>query len=280
MNHRKSSGKFRQLFGKASVPGPAVFLAALSIIFLWPSTAQAQWINRYSEASGTYFPTGLQQTLDGGYVLAGAVFSGSGSFRNNTGWVLKLNSNSTIDWQKNYTGTTSGGIPLLGFNAIQQTADGGYVMTGGSYASVLKISSDGTVAWWRHYGPPASPGEGSHYTTEALSSIQQTSDGGYVAAGGLRFYNGSDVGFAVIKLTSGGEIQWSRLFGITAGKSVNPYVRQTADGGYIVAGTKPFYTDGRTDAYAAKLHGSDLGGAVFDRLAFWLLRPPLFLMKA
>jgi uncharacterized repeat protein (TIGR01451 family) len=255
MNNRKSSGNFFKLFGKASVPGPAVFLATLSIL-LWSGGAQAEWINRYSEPSGTYFPTSTQQTSDQGYVVAGKISAGNG-FTTNTGWVLKLNSNSTIDWQKSYAGTTSGGIPLLGFNAIQPTSDSGYVMTGGSYASVLKINFDGTVAWWRHYGPPPSGGDGSQYTIKALTSIQQTSDGGYVAAGGVRFYDGSQIGLAVIKLTSGGAVQWARILG-PGSESDNPFVRQTADGGYIVAGTKPLPITqsgpGRTDVYAAKLN--------------------------
>ena len=247
MNYRTSSQESLRFF--------LIFPLAILSTLLGAVEAEAQWINRYSESSSTYFPADMRQTSDQGFVIAGKVYAGNG-FNSNSAWLLKLNSNSTVDWQKTYTGTTSGGIPLLGFNAIQQTSDSGYVLTGGSYASVLKLNFDGTVAWWRHYGPPPSGQDGSQYTILPLTSIQQTSDGGYVTAGGLRFYDGSSVGFAVMKLTSGGDVQWTRLFGFSAGTSFNPSVRQTADGSYIVAGSKPIplgFNSPGTDIYAAKL---------------------------
>ncbi|MDD5224297.1 MAG: hypothetical protein PHE84_09915 [bacterium] len=121
------------------------------------------------------FPSFIQPTSDGGYIVAASTNSfGAGSYDS---WVLKLNSDGTVAWQKTYSGTSDDYA-----YSIQQTTDGGYIAAGltqsfgaGYYDFwVLKLNSDGTVNWQKAYG-----GTGS----ESAYSIQQTSDGGYIVAG-------------------------------------------------------------------------------------------------
>jgi uncharacterized repeat protein (TIGR01451 family) len=234
-----------------------VVVALLSIVAA-AATARAQWLDKYPNSTGLYAPTGVQQTADTGYVMAGVVFTG-GSFRSPVGWVAKLNSNGTIEWQKNYAGT--GGVTLLGMNAIAQTSDSGYVMpvirgdSSGNpdVASVLKLNFDGTVAWWHHYAP-SNPDDARNYFLRELDSIQQTADGGYIAAGPANFQSNSSLGLDVLKLTSSGGSQWSRLLTFNSGSAINAFVQQTSDGGYILAGTRPIPTpSGGQDIFAAKL---------------------------
>lgn len=109
-------------------------------------------------------------------------------------WVLKLDSDGDINWEKVYG---SGGSDIL--RSIQQTSDGGYVAAG--YASILgstrawatKLDSDGNIVWEKAY------------KGDILNSIQQTSDGGFVAAGVTESF-GSSSNFWVIKLGSDGNI--------------------------------------------------------------------------
>ncbi|HWQ19463.1 MAG TPA: hypothetical protein VN455_06755, partial [Methanotrichaceae archaeon] len=79
---------------------------------------------------------------------------------------------------------------------------------------------------------------GSGYGDGAWS-VQQTDDGGYVAAG----YNceaGAASDLWLIKADSTGQEQWKRTFGGTA-EDIGYYIRQAADSGYIVTGsTKSF----------------------------------------
>ena len=244
-------------------PASGRLLLAIGLISLFfiPAATQAQWLDKYPNPSGLYSPTGIQQTIDSGYVMAGFVYTGTADFRNPVGWLTKLNSNGTIEWQKNYVGT--GGPTLLGMNAIEQTSDSGYVMAvnrgdssgNPNIASVLKLNFDGSVAWWHHYADPPSGGQGSGIFLRPLSSIQQTAEGGYIAAGPANFSGNSSFGLAVLKLTSSGASQWTRLCGFNAGSAMNALIRQTTEGGYVVAGWKPIPNpnNGGQDIYAAKL---------------------------
>jgi hypothetical protein len=83
-----------------------------------------------------------------------------------------------VVWQKTYD---NGRSDYTYF--IQQTPEGGYVMGGstdiGAYYDsiwILKLNSDGTIAWQKTYG-------GSDYWGGLAVSIQKTSEGGYIAAG-------------------------------------------------------------------------------------------------
>ncbi|MGD0626587.1 MAG: serine/threonine protein kinase, partial [Thermodesulfobacteriota bacterium] len=89
----------------------------------------------------------VQQTSDGGYIVAGK----SSSFGNFFGdmWVLKVKSNGDIDWQKTYGGNDSNSA-----NFIRQISDGGYVLAGETLsfgagdadAWVLRLDANGNIS--------------------------------------------------------------------------------------------------------------------------------------
>ncbi len=91
---------------------------------------------------------------------------------------------------------------------------------------------------------------------EYFSSVQQTSDGGYVLLGM------TDWDLWVVKLDSTGAISWQK----TLGGGFNEYsrdIRQTADGGYILAATTSSFGAGNFDGWVLKLDAS--GGVVWQR---------------
>ena len=71
----------------------------------------------------------IQQTSDGGYIVAGQTKSfGAG---NEDFWVLKLNSDGSVAWQKTYGGSADDfAYP------IQQTSEGGYIVAGVTYSFI------------------------------------------------------------------------------------------------------------------------------------------------
>jgi len=96
--------------------------------------------------SGNDFAQSIQQTADGGYIVFGFTFSNDGNVSGNHGyydyWMVKLNSQGNIEWQKTFGGTDQDGYNTItqqvdGAHSIQQTTDLGYVFAG--YAK----SSDG-----------------------------------------------------------------------------------------------------------------------------------------
>ncbi|MFQ5881820.1 MAG: hypothetical protein ACE5I9_05040 [Candidatus Methylomirabilales bacterium] len=112
---------------------------------------------------------------------------------------------------------------------------------------VLPCSSVANAAEWiKTYG-------GADF--DQLSSIQQTSDGGYVVAGGTASF-GSGRGDAwVLKLDAGGNIQWQKTYGSIAVEEAFS-IQQTSDGGYVVAGEMQSWTADLSDAWVLKLDGS------------------------
>ncbi|MCP4365811.1 MAG: hypothetical protein GY800_11020 [Planctomycetes bacterium] len=171
----------------------------------------------------------IQQTSDGGYIVAGetSTLNAEGKEMIDT-LVLKLRPDGTVEWRKSYGGSRWDMI-----SSIQQTSDGGYVAAGFTSSFgvkarncwVLKLSRDGTVEWQKTYG-----GEG----WDEADSIQQTGDGGYIVAGMTGSF-GEKFDFWVLKLGSDGTVEWQKSYG-GSDQDMARSIRQTGDGGYIVAG--------------------------------------------
>jgi uncharacterized delta-60 repeat protein len=202
------------------------------------------WQKTYGGASadwGNY----IQQTADGGYIVAGYTDSfGAGA---SDLWILKLNADGTIAWQKTYGGTGADSA-----NAVQQTADGGYIVAGytNSFGEgrgdfwILKLNADGTIAWQKTYGTAG---------YEFGFSIQQTSDGGYIVAGNTDSSVTGNYDFWILKLNVDGTAAWQKTYGGTGADSANA-VQQTADGGYIITGYTYSFGAGGGDFWILKLN--------------------------
>jgi uncharacterized delta-60 repeat protein len=240
-----------------------VFLIVASFVFLYSNISfPAQWANTYGGGGYEEFRT-IDKTHDGGFIVAGSTNSFSGY---DDLWVLKLDANGNIVWQKTYGGV--GGTK--GAYCIRQTFDGGYIVagyldaagTGGRDAWILKLNSDGEVDWQKAYGGPSD---------DYALSIQQTLDGGYIVAGMTLSYGAGEVDGWVFKLNSSGDIIWQKTYGGT-GDDRSHSIQQTSDGGYIVAGRTTSSGAGNADAWVFKLSSSGdvqwektYGGADEDR---------------
>jgi hypothetical protein len=194
-------------------------------------------INKYGNVKWqkTYGGTGsdwayhIEQTSDGGYVVCGITSSfGQGL---NDAWVLKIDKDGGIIWQKTY-----GGVKNDYLFSIRQTTDGGYIAVGYTYSFgaggtdvwLLKLDSNGNVIWQNTYG--------SIYFDYG-NDVQQTNDGGYIVAGDFKSGSSSSGGMWVIKTDNLGNLIWDQVFhsdGFEHGQTI----KQTNDEGYIVAGTK------------------------------------------
>ena len=115
-------------------------------------------------------------------------------------WVLKLDTNGDIAWQKTY-----GGEAFDGATFIQQTSDGGYVVAGwtlsfGAGTSdmwILKLDSDGDITWQKTYGGSGEDYPGIH---------PQTADEGYIVAGWTSSFGAGNRDYWLLKLDSNGDI--------------------------------------------------------------------------
>lgn len=200
------------------------------------SIGTIQWAKRYTGG----LALGFQQTSDGGFIIVGE----SGDFKTDNSsnvYLLKTSSDGSIEWANAY-----GNPGYHGGSSVQQTADGGYVIAGqNNYQDVdaylLKISSDGTLEWTKTYG---------NDRLETLYSIDIANDGGFVMCGKLGDYgNGLDV--YLIRTTSDGSLLWAKSFGNSTWWELGKCVRQTNDGGFIIAGQTSGY-DESGDIYLIK----------------------------
>ncbi|MDI6759975.1 MAG: hypothetical protein QMD05_04045, partial [Candidatus Brocadiaceae bacterium] len=215
-----------------------------------------EWQKTYKGASA-YCTRSIQQTSDGGYIVVSATVSlgvGEADFL-----VLKLRPDGSIEWQKTY-----GGVDFDWPRSIQQTIDGGYIVAGETLSFgagscdlwVLKLRPDGAVKWQKTYG-----GVRGDWTY----STRQTSDGGYIAAGGTDSFGTGKIALWVLKLRPDGTVEWQKTYG-GVGRSDAYSIQQTSDGGYIVAGsTKPFGA-GKDNLWVLKLKPN---GAVEWQKTYW-----------
>lgn len=213
--------------------------------FAYPAGTQGSTINQ------------IRQAADGGYVAVGTVVDSDGL----GALILKLDGSGTAQWQRRLNPAGSAGAY---FNAVRQTADGGYFATGEFYVvgesypyptSVLVASFDssGNVRWQKAYNNVDDNGAPSGLE-HALAGIE-TSEGGFLVAGNWYstppgpFVQEDTGGALLLKLDSDGNIEWQRAYnggvycyfnGFNTTCSLItalPYsVHQTADGGYVLAG--------------------------------------------
>jgi len=201
------------------------------------------WQRTYSISKSDRLQS-IQQTMDGGYIASGN--SRSFDDKGYDVWVLKLDSNGDVIWQKTYGGSHFGNRA----NFIQQTEKGGYIIAGTSVSStnmwILKLDSGGTFNWHKTY---------SARSHNEANSIQQTSDGGYVVAGGTSLVGGADWDIWILKLDSNGDIIWQKIYGGNLRvRDTAKSILQTKDTGYVVVGDTESFGAGGSDFWILKLN--------------------------
>jgi hypothetical protein len=211
-----------------------------------------KWVKTYGGANDNRL-CNVQPTQDG-YIAIGFSTSSVGDVSSNKGgydfWIVNMDKNGIINWKKSYGGSGND-FAMTG----QQTKDGGYIVGGmtastngdvvgnhgGTYdAWILKLNSTGDIVWKKCYG-------GSK--DDQISSIRQTDDGGYIAAGTSNSTDGdmrlcygqfSNYDYWVMKIDADGNILWNKRFGGTSAD--NAYALElTSDGGHIVVGSAASY---------------------------------------
>ncbi len=197
-----------------------------------------------------------------------------------------------------------GGTGKEEISSFQQTTDGGYIIGGWSLSGIsgdktqplldtcpacfyagdmwiVKTDAAGNKQWDKTFG-------GVDY--DYLSSVQQTSDGGYILGGSsLSGISGDktqlsrgDLDYWIIKTDAFGSKQWDKRFGGTSTDFFSS-LHQTSDGGYILGGYSfsgiggdkaqniwgvgyPDYWIVKIDSLGIKQWDKDFGGMDWDEL--------------
>lgn len=214
----------------------------------------------------------IAPTANGSYLLAGYIeSSGDGDVSINHGlsdfWIVKVNADRSIAWQKNL-----GGSGTDEATSIVALADGSCVVVGsttsadgdvagnhgGSDYFIIKLDAAGNVLWKRVLG-----GSG----TDIASGIVSTPGGGYAIAGYSSSTDGNVSGnrgsndFWIVWLDANGTLINQKSYGGTDSDRATS-ITATADGGYLVAGTATskdgdvIGNHGATDFWILKLNST------------------------
>jgi hypothetical protein len=200
---------------------PFVIMSCILAIGLMSGCGKT-WNKTYDVGGGAL---SVQQTSDGGYILAG--YSGSNG-ADNDALLIKTDEDGNEQWNK-----TFGGLGDDYAYSVQQTKDGGYILAGTfnsfwsifqpNYAWLIKTDANGKLQWNKTFG-----------LDYLFYSVQQTKDGEYMA--GLTDSYGAGGLDTWLITTGANEIeQWNKTFIEYLPDSWAYSVQQTIDGGYILA---------------------------------------------
>jgi len=190
-----------------------------AILIKTNSFGDTLWTKKYITSSYSMLNS-LQQTIDGGYILAG---SADIAFGNSNVLLIKTDSIGQLLWSKLY-----GGSGLNEAFSVFEEYGSGYITSGfvpnGNF--IMKTDFGGNIIWLKVYGDN-NGGFGKGFC------MQKTIDGGYVLCGVS--YPGNNQDIYVIRIDSLGNLIWSKDYDRSP-YDYGFYISQTNDNGFIIAG--------------------------------------------
>ncbi len=204
---------------------------SLSDVFLVRTNAAGDtlWTKNYGGVSYDYAYS-VRQTPAGGFIIAGY----SESFNSTGVYIIETDQNGNILWTKSYGNT------LFDYaSEVQNTSDGGFIITGTAYDTsnfsidmgVVKLNGAGDTLWTRSFycsGTNKGPGG---------KSVVQTTDGGYIVLGNSDAAYQMSGQSPLIRLNPNGDTLWTRSLYFQYGSNNLSSIKQTPDGGFIIAGS-------------------------------------------
>ena len=192
----------------------------------------------------------VQQTADGGFIAVGheASWGAGGS----DGWAVRFDAAGNRVWSAAF-----GGASDDAFHAVEQTADGGFIIAGeeaswgngGADGWLVKLDASGARVWSANFGGGAD---------DAFMDVHQASDGAFLVAGRESSWGmGASDGW-IMKVTAAGVRSWAGSFGGASGDGFLA-VRETADGNVLAVGSESSWGAGAADGWLVELTA---GGAL------------------
>ena len=200
----------------------ALTITLFSFLFLNGQTPDLVW-QKLIGGSLYEQATAIQQTSDGGYIIAASSDSQDGDVGSTNGdydyWVIKLDMEGKVVWKYTYGGS-DWDLP----HSIKPTSEGGFIIIGDTYSDdvdvtgmngfrdawIIKLNSSGTLQWQKALG-----GSGA----DAGADVIENKDG-YLVLGYDGGTNDGDLqgmgcnnDFWVIQLDFNGTILWQECYG-------------------------------------------------------------------
>ena len=224
-----------------------IYRFIILLIILCPLTAFAQ--NSFLTTYPTTYDKDAREVLvtpDGGYLIAGS--TNNSNLVDADLYVLKTDAQGVFQWGQIYGGSR----PEYAYSMVE-TSDGNYFVLGYSQSFgggdfdtyLIKISPTGTLLWEKTYG-----GTGNDHGREII----KTTDGNYAFVGTTSSGFTSDQAF-LTKIDLAGTVLWTKYYGGSMHEGGNT-LKETADGGFIIAGQTFSYGQSNGSAYLVKTHSN------------------------
>jgi hypothetical protein len=208
------------------------------------SSGYLMWNKTYGGKDNDYGRT-VRQTNDGGFILVG--FTETDNQEPPYVSIIKTSFDGTIEWRIQ---STNFSIPVSEAWDVQQTHDGGYIITGGTQLYLLKIGENGLLEWIQKY---------DGYMGK---SVRQTKDGGFVVLGLQTMKKNESNGGALLVKTDGtGNLEWSKTYG-SLNSDVGRFVELTSNGGHLILYSRQDTTTNivRTDPNGEVIEQTEIDG--------------------
>ena len=189
--------------------------------------------------------TSIKQTLDGGYIVGGILYSrdcdGAGNPDSNNNWILKLDKSGNIDWSQ-FIGAASQDRHVT----VDQTLDGNYIFSScdGKYHILTdfycqgffaKLDNTGKILWNKKYGV------NTDWSFYQYSNVLQNN--GFITTGNRGIMRKLSGGYEIRynawiqNLDENGNIRWTKEYLPSSGSAQGRFIKQLSDNCFIAAGS-------------------------------------------
>jgi len=179
--------------------GPVAGIANVYVVKT-NGTGDTLWTRTYG-GSNISFGRSIEETSDGGYIIAGTMSIPGGVL------LLKINSVGDSVWAKTYGGESlsvfGNGYDVQIVNGSQYIIAGSIYLNGNRDVYLVKTNSIGDTLWTKVFG-----GNGN----DEARSVQQTADGGFIIGGVSNSFGAGDDDAYLIKTDSVGTVLWSETY--------------------------------------------------------------------
>jgi uncharacterized delta-60 repeat protein len=176
----------------------------------------------------------IQRTKDGGFIVAGYMtISGT----NTDAWVLKLDPDGNIQWQKVFGGP----FPDVAYE-VKESSDGSFIVAGSSVTSaptrltdgfIVKLDSNGNFVWSLTYGGT------DHDEFRSLTIYQESVTEYIIVTGYTRSFGAGGEDAWILKVNSSdGSIEWQKTYGTPNNDRFQRVITSSYNGSisYVFAG--------------------------------------------
>jgi hypothetical protein len=204
------------------------------------------WTKHYGGSYSDY-ASQLIQTADGGYVSIGSSEYTAINYSNI--YFVKTTNSGAVSWVKQIGGQTEENA-----TSLVQLATGDYMIGGRTkYNShglfdlyVLKTNSNGDTLWTKKIGGAQN---------EEISAMKKTTDGNIIISGYTASYTHGSKDCYLLKINPNGDTLWTKHYGGNL-EDASAAVRQTSDGGYIIAGYSMSFGVSNQNMYVIKTNSA------------------------